>query len=155
MQQAIDNQPVLISPPLESNRTVWASLYRDFAESQGVAQTDAMRDTVWQWLVDPDHSVEGVVVQSTEGEPIGLAHFREFACPLSAAEALFLDDFYIAPAARGSGIARLLLGTVVQIARGRGLPVVRLLCNEANFRARAFYEPVSVRLDQVIYDIPT
>lgn len=83
----------------------WAALYAGYAAFYGVDQSPQMRARVWGWLMDPAHEVCGFVAQGDTGL-IGLAHCRPFARPLSAASGLFLDDLFVAPLARGSGLLR-------------------------------------------------
>lgn len=65
-----------------------------------MTQTPAIRDTVWSWLMDPAHQVEGLVAVDAAGRPVGIAHFRAFARPLSASTGGFLDDLFVCEAAR-------------------------------------------------------
>ena len=52
------------------------------------------------WLHDPLTEVEGLVCEDAEGRVIGLTYFRYFARPLVAATGCFLDDLFVALAAR-------------------------------------------------------
>lgn len=52
---------------------------------------------------------------------------------------VLLDEFYLAPAVRGRGWARLALDFAAQWARAQGASALRLELNQANARARALY----------------
>jgi GNAT superfamily N-acetyltransferase len=144
---------VSIVRPTEDHRAAWDLLYAGYAEFYGVAQTPAMRDRVWAWIHDPAHEVEGFVALDGAGQPTGLAHFRPFARPLSATVGGFLDDLFVAPAARGSGAADALIGAVAEEGRRRGWSVIRWITAEDNLRARAVYDRVAACTKWVTYDI--
>ena len=111
-----------------------------------------MRDRVWGWLMDADHSTFGLVAE-TDGALVGLAHLRPFARPLAASEGVFLDDLFVAPAARGSGVVDALMAAMSQIARDRGWGKVRWITADDNYRARTLYDKSAVRTMWVTYDL--
>ena len=118
------------------HRAAWDRLYAGYADFYRVEQTPAMRDRVWAWLMDPAHEVKGLVALDAAGEPIGIAHYRPYARPLSASTGGFLDDLFVAPAARGSGAAEALIRAVADIGRAHGWTVIRWITAEDNARAR-------------------
>lgn len=135
------------------DRAAWGRLYAGYADFYKVSQTEAMRDTVWSWLMDAGHGTTGLVAVDEAGL-VGLAHFRAFARPLSASTGGFLDDLFVDPAARGSGAADALLAAVAAHGRGQGWSVIRWITAEDNYRARALYDRVANRTKWVTYDIP-
>lgn len=141
-----------IRPPAPADRPAWDVLYAGYAGFYGVAQTPAMRDRVWSWLLDPGHETRGLLALQ-DGRPVGLAHFRAFARPLSATVGGFLDDLFVAPDARGSGAAAALIAAVKAEGQARGWSVIRWITAEDNDRARALYDRVATRTKWVTYDI--
>lgn len=143
---------MIIRPVALADKPDWARLYAGYAAFYKVEQTEAMRDTVWGWLMDPAHTTEGLVAE-LDGTVIGLAHFRAFARPLSASTGGFLDDLFVDPAARGSGAAEALLQALAAEGRNRGWTVIRWITAEDNYRARGLYDRVADRTKWVTYDI--
>ena len=140
--------------PLEPrHRDGWERLYAGYAEFYGVTQTAAMRATVWGWIADPAHAVKALVAEDAAGRPIGLAHFRPFARPLSASTGGFLDDLFVDPAHRGARVADALIEALAGIGRERGWSVIRWITAENNYRGRAVYDRVAVRTPWLTYDI--
>ena len=135
-----------------ADKPAWARLYAGYAAFYKVDQTEAMRETVWGWLMDPAHTTEGLVAEQ-DGVVIGLAHFRAFARPLSASTGGFLDDLFVDPAARGAGAAEALLQALANEGRNRGWTVIRWITAEDNYRARGRYDRVADRTKWVTYDI--
>lgn len=143
---------VRVRRPVEADRADWDRLYAGYASFYGVAQTAEMRDRVWSWIHDPGHEVEGFVAEG-EGGLVGLAHFRAFARPLSATTGGFLDDLFVAPEARGTGVAEALIGAVAEEGRRRGWSVIRWITAEDNARARKVYDRVAQATRWVTYDL--
>ena len=130
----------------------WEQLYADYAAFYGAAQTEAMRATVWAWLMDAAHGTEGLVAE-VDGEVVGLAHYRAFARPLSASVGGFLDDLFVGPEARGTGAAEALVQGVADVGRARGWTLIRWITAEDNYRARGLYDRVAEKAKWATYDI--
>jgi GNAT superfamily N-acetyltransferase len=143
-----------ILPVAPHHRADWDRLYAGYAEFYKVAQTPAMRDTVWSWLMDPAHEVKGLVAEDAQGRGIGLAHYRPFARPLAAGTGGFLDDLFVDPAARGQRLADALIEAVAAIGRERGWGVIRWITAEDNYRGRGVYDRVAQPTRWRIYDKP-
>ena len=142
-----------IRPVAPADRQGWDILYAGYAAFYGVDQTDAMRDRVWGWLMDPLHPVTGFVADEG-GTLTGLAHVRPFARPLSATTGGFLDDLFVAPEARGTGTAEALIAAVRNHGAARGWSVIRWITADDNARARALYDRLARQTRWVTYDIP-
>ena len=139
----------------QEHRDDWEKLYAGYAAFYRVAQTPEMRATVWGWLNDPSHEVEGLVALDASGRPIGIAHYRAFARPLAATTGGFLDDLFVAPDARGAGVAQALIDAIVETGRARGWTVIRWITAEDNYRARSAYDRISDRTQWITYEIKT
>jgi GNAT superfamily N-acetyltransferase len=137
----------------DGNRADWDALYAAYAEFYRSVQTAAMRDRVWSWLHDDDHVLEGLIALDGTGRGIGLAHFRPFARPLTAATGGFLDDLFVAPDWRGQGVADALVEAVVAEARRRGWVMVRWITANDNERARGLYDRIAEKTSWVTYQI--
>src|SRR3954454_4898798 len=85
----------------------WRVLYRGYADFYKAKQSDEMAAHVVSWLQDPDHEVQGLVVEEGEGELVGLAHCRQFARPLLESVGCYLDDLFVSPPRRVGGAADL------------------------------------------------
>jgi GNAT superfamily N-acetyltransferase len=142
-----------VIPIEQRHRAAWDVLYAGYADHYRVAQTAAMRDTLWSWLHDPAHEVCGLIAEDAAGRALGLAHYRAFVRPLCSRTACFLDDLFVDPAARGSGAAPALLAALRALARERGWDVVRWITADDNHRARTLYDKHATRTWWVTYDM--
>lgn len=144
---------VTTRPLTAADRTAWETLFAGYATFYKVDQTAQMRETVFGWLLDPDHSSNCIVALDAEGKLVGLTHYRPFTSQLRASTNCFLDDLFVDPAARGSGAAQALIDAVKQVASAKGWGVVRWITAEDNYRARAVYDTLATRTPWVTYDI--
>lgn len=146
------HDPVVVRPVLASDLLQWAELYRGYRDFYRLVPDEAVIERVWRWVTDDTHEVNALVAVH-DRNLIGLAHYRRFARPSSGTEGLFLDDLFTAPAARGMGAGRALLGHLSALAEREGGSVVRWITAEDNSRARALYDSTAVATRWVTYDM--
>ena len=135
-----------------TDQYAWDDLFATYAQFYRVPQSPEMRATVWAWLSDPSHEVNGLVADNN-GTLIGFAHYRSFARPLAAASGLFLDDLFVAEAARGSGAANALINAIKVSAAEEGYSIVRWITAADNALACGIYDKVAQATQWVTYDL--
>ena len=143
---------VVVRAVSEEDRASWRALYRGYRDFYKVPHSDEAIDTVWSWLHDEGHETRGLVAL-VDGVPLGLAHYRTFARPLSASHGLFLDDLFTSADARGRGVGSALLNRLAEIARDEGATVVRWITAGDNATALSLYDRVSTQTPWVTYDL--
>lgn len=134
------------------DRAGWEPLYLGYGAFYKVDMGRETLDTVWGWLHDPDHVVEGLVAE-LEGKLVGLAHFRAMPSPLRGTTIGFLDDLFVDPSARGARVGEKLLARLNAISAGRGWNKVRWITGDDNYRARTLYDRVSVKTQWNTYEM--
>ena len=133
----------------------WSRLHRGYLDFYESTRPDEVSAIVWDWLTDPDHELECLVVRAeADSEPVGIAHVRPFVRPLHGSVSGFLDDLFVAPEHRGTGAVDALLAGVRERARDRGWSTVRWITRASNSRARSTYDRLAVQTDLVTYDLP-
>jgi ribosomal protein S18 acetylase RimI-like enzyme len=142
-----------VIPPAQEHRSDWERLYAGYAEFYKVEQTAAMRDTVWRWIFDPERELEALVAVDGAGRAVGLAHYRPLLRPLRASVAGFLDDLFVEPGLRGTGVVQALMRKLAEIGRAKGWASIRWLTAEDNYRARAFYDTIAARTVFLTYEM--
>ncbi len=123
-----------------TDKKEWRALFDGYADFYRVTMDDATPDRVWHWLLDPAHSLEGLLTRNAQGQAVGLAHVRACPRPLGGCDIGFLDDMFVAPKARGSGAADALFAALRDLASQRGWPAIRWVTQHFNARGRAFYD---------------
>lgn len=143
----------LVRVPQDTDRRWWGELYRGYADFYQVEQSEADRERVWSCVGDPDHEVNALLAQRSDGRVVGLAHYRAFARPLSASIGCFLDDLFVDPAERGGGAADALLAELRRLAVVHRWSVVRWITADDNYRGRAKYDQYAARTRWITYDM--
>ena len=135
-----------------ADRSDWEALFAGYAAFYKVDQTPQMRETVFGWLMDPDHGSNCIVAQDASGL-VGFTHYRPFVSQLRAATNCFLDDLFVSPQARGTGAAQALIKAVETVAKNNGWGTLRWITAEDNYRGRGAYDKLATRTGWVTYDI--
>jgi GNAT superfamily N-acetyltransferase len=128
----------------QADRDAWAGLFRGYRDFYDLPHDEAVIDTVWGWLRDPAHELDGLVAVRDD-VPIGLAHWRRFSRPSRGGTAIFLDDLFLSPDARGGGAGTALLARLHRIAQDEGLLEVRWITSYANTDAQRLYDRLALR----------
>ena len=115
-------------------------LIRDLAAYE--RQPDAVQATVESLhgtLFGPTPTAEAIVAE-VDGEVVGVAlYFTNFST-WSGRDGLYLEDLYVAPQARGTGLGKALLQRLARIAVSRGCARVEWAVLDWNAPAIAFYK---------------
>jgi ribosomal protein S18 acetylase RimI-like enzyme len=148
-----DKHDYQVIPLRAEHRAEWERLYAGYAAFYKVEQTPQMRATVWQWIFDPENELEALVATDAAGKPVGLAHYRPMLRPLRAVVGGFLDDLFVEPGLRGSGVVQALMRKLAEIGRAKGWTTIRWLTAEDNYRARSFYDKVAARTVFLTYEM--
>jgi GNAT superfamily N-acetyltransferase len=143
---------ISIHPPVQSDYVLWCQLYSAYAEFYHVQQTQEMRDQVWSWLLDSHHEVKGFIAFDND-RAVGLVHYRSFSRPLTATTGGFMDDLFVTPSARNSGVGKKLIDAVTLVGKENNWSVIRWITAEDNQVARATYDKVATETSWVTYDI--
>lgn len=143
----------VVRPLEDSDLERWRHLYAQFAEHYTVPVDAAHQDRVWDWLMDPNHPLEGLVAVDTDGVAQGLAHVRPFARPLLGSVGGFLDDLLVDKGSRRSGAADALLNALRRLAIERDWVVIRWITADDNYRAKQVYDFYGTRTMWVTYDM--
>lgn len=134
------------------DESAWQTLYRGYRAFYELAGDPASVERTWRWVRDGEHGLLGIVAL-IDGEPVGLANLRWFARPSTATIGLYLDDLFVAPAARERGVARALLARAAEIGRASGASVVRWITAADNVTARRVYDEVARATPWITYDM--
>jgi GNAT superfamily N-acetyltransferase len=126
-----------------------------FNEYRGGAGLDIDTDVnarLWEWIHRPVNAVSGLVAVAAEGL-LGFAHYRRFPRPIVADEGIYLDDLYTRPAARGKGVARLIINHLAETARVGNLGILRWTTNPDNTTARKLYDSLATTATSETYNL--
>jgi ribosomal protein S18 acetylase RimI-like enzyme len=115
-----------------------AAYQRQFA---GGAQTDAHNEGFFARFLDPsDAGLLLVAGGGAAAETAGYATLYWTFSSVSATEVVLLNDLWVAPAHRGSGVGEALVAAAAAVARDRGASHLRWFTTLDNRRAQKLYE---------------
>ena len=130
----------------------WEKLYRGYADFYKVEMNNKILQTVWNWLHDKNHEVNGVVYE-VDGNIVGLAHYRRMPSPLRRQDIGFLDDLFVDPEYRGQKIGKKLLNKIKEISKANNWNLVRWQTDEDNFTAKKLYDKVATKTKKNVYEL--
>ena len=141
----------VIRPLTAADRPDWRRLwtgYLDFYESR---VSEAVYETTFARLLDPDVPEMAAFIAEANGAAQGLVHFLFHRHCWRIEDVCYLQDLFVAPGARGSGIGRVLIEAVYDEADRRGTPSVYWTTQEFNYRGRMLYDQVATRTPFIKY----
>jgi GNAT superfamily N-acetyltransferase len=131
------------------DRPAWEDLARGYKAFYRTPTTDEQCTAAWRQLQDEGSGFCGLgayLDDAPDGEPagtlVGIAHYL-FHPLMWYGDACYLQDLFVAEAARGKGAARALIERVAEMARSRGATRLYWTTQEDNARARLLYDKVA------------
>jgi GNAT superfamily N-acetyltransferase len=151
---------VIVAPLKSEDRPAWEELARGYKAFYRTPATDAQYEAAWRQLRDEGSGLCGLGAYlggAAGGEPagalVGITHYL-FHPMMWYGDACYLQDLFVAEAARGRGAARALIERVAEMARSRGAARLYWNTQEDNTRARLLYDKVARFNGFIRYDYP-
>ncbi|WP_158287691.1 GNAT family N-acetyltransferase [Falsiroseomonas bella] len=119
-----------------------AALLRDLNDEPGLSPERITHESVARDLIGDPRAL--VLVAEQDGEAVGVATAHPHYDTGASRWGLFLNDLYVAPAARRRGIARALVGAVAAEARRTGGRFVWWNADEGDELALRFHRSLDV-----------
>ncbi|GAA3627428.1 GNAT family N-acetyltransferase [Microbacterium awajiense] len=141
-----------ISPVTADDREEWMPLWRGYLEFYETVIPDAVTDRTFARIV-ADDSIHGALARDADGRAIGLVHWLFHPATWSIGPYCYLEDLFVAPRARRSGVGEALIAHVRARAVVRGASKVYWLTHHDNATARALYDRVATNSGSRHYEI--
>ena len=130
----------------------WAKLYNDYADFYKVTMNTRILDTLWGWIQDKNHDVNGICFEF-EGKIVGIAHYRTMARPIKAQYIGFLDDLYVETDFRGKKIAQKLINHLKSLSKANNWDGVRWITHSSNENAKKLYDKIANNTGFELYEL--
>jgi GNAT superfamily N-acetyltransferase len=99
-------------------------------------------------ITDPDGEGVQIIARDGEGNAVGFATIFWTWSTLSASRIGVMNDLFVAPEARGSGLAEALIAECVDRCRARGARSLGWQTAKDNLRAQSVYERVGAEREE-------
>ena len=130
----------------------WEKLYQGYADFYKVEITEKILNTVWNWLHDTKHELNGLVFE-VDKNIVAIAHYRRMPSPLRGKNIGFLDDLYVHPEFRGRKIAEEIINKLNEISKEKGWGLIRWITRNDNHSAKSLYDRIAKKSTWDVYEL--
>ena len=134
-----------------SDKVQWARLFVAYGVFYETAFTQEIVDGVFAKLVGDTTEIQGLVALNDD-KVVGFALYRALYDTFTDGPAWHLDDLFVDPAARGTGVATDLIEAVTIVARENGGGTIRWITAADNETAQRVYNKLATRKTWVTYE---
>ena len=131
----------------------WHRLWQDYLTFYGVTLSAEVTDHTWARMLDPASRLSGRFA-FLDGTMVGFAIHHHHASTWVAGDDCYLEDLFLAAAARGHGIGRALIGDLIVISRAKGCKRLYWHTDKGNVTARRLYDHYAKEDGHVRYRLP-
>jgi len=117
----------------------WRVLWGQYLAFYGVTLPPEVTNQTWDRIVDPATALRGRLAV-LDGEVVGFALHHTHLSTWASSFDCYLEDLYLAGAARGQGIGRALVDDLIAHCRAAGYSRLYWHTDERNTRARKLYD---------------
>ena len=140
-----------VRPLRPEDRAAWQPLWDGYLSFYRERLEPAVSDDVFDRLAAGAEDMWGLLAV-LDGQAVGLAHVILHPSTWTTGRYAYLEDLFVAPAGRGSGVARQLLAAVYARADALGADRVYWHTQEYNGAARSLYDQVGRRTSFIVYE---
>ena len=134
------------------DRPAWEPLWDAYTRFYEHEPDQHLSDLAWQRFHDADEPMYALGAFE-EGRLLGITHFLFHRSTSLANHTCYLQDLYTVVEARGRGVGRALIESVVEQAREAGSARVYWMTHETNDTARVLYDKLAERSGFIQYRI--
>ena len=130
----------------------WSKLYYGYAEFYKVPMNQGILDTLWGWIHDNNHIVNGICYE-LDSSIVGIAHYRTMPRPIKGQYIGFLDDLFVDPEFRGKTIAQKLINHLKSLSKGNNWNGIRWITHSSNENAKKLYDKIAHNTGFELYEL--
>jgi GNAT superfamily N-acetyltransferase len=134
---------VIVRPLALADEADWRRLWADYLTFYGTHVAEPVYQATFARNLDPALDDCLCLVAEAGGRLVGLAHLIWHGHNWRVENVCYLQDLYVDPDVRGSGVGRALIEAVYAEADWRGTPAVYWLTQDFNEPARRLYDRVA------------
>lgn len=131
--------PHTIRDARPEDEAAWRGLWAQYLDFYDVTLMPDVTAATWARLMDPASPVK-MRLAVVDGAAVGFAIHLHHPSTWVAGEDCYLEDLFLAPAARGKGLGRALIDDLIALARTKGWHRLYWHTDEGNAQARKLYD---------------
>ncbi len=136
----------------EPDHADWLPLWRGYLAFYRADLPETTTDLTFARLIGPAETTMGAFfVRDESGRALGFAHWMDHRSCWTPGDYCYLQDLFVAPEARGRGVATALIEAVAEAAQKRNCSRVYWITHETNFTAQSLYNKVAERSGFIQY----
>ncbi len=141
---------MIIRDAVATDQAAWLGLWQGFLDFYHEALSPQITAFTWTRLIDPASPMK-MRLAIVDDTPAGFAIYQHHPSTWVFGDDCYLEDLFVAPAARGQGIGRALIDDLFSLARAKGWQRVYWHTDEANLTAQALYDSIGPRDGHIRY----
>lgn len=133
---------IVIRPLCATDEADWRRLWTGYLDYYETSVPELVYATTFARLLGDDPQDFNGLIAEVDGQPMGLAHYLFHRHCWKVENVCYLQDLYVDPAARGTGLGRALIEAVYAAADANGTPAVYWLTQHFNDTGRRLYDRI-------------
>ena len=130
-------------PLHDEDEAQWRTLWTEYLSFYETKVSEEICQTTFKRLIDPARPQQVCFVAEQDRKLIGLVHVVYHAHNWRVEDVAYLQDLYVAPQARGTGVGRILIEAAYEAADANGTPTVYWMTQDFNEPARKLYDRIA------------
>lgn len=134
---------IRIRPLTAADEAPWRRLWTAYLVFYETTLPEAVYTSNFARMLSRDpREVRGLIAE-LDGMPAGFVHYHFQRTCWSVADVVYLEDLFVDPAARGTGLGRRMIEAVYAAADAVGAPEVYWITRDSNHTARKLYDQIA------------
>ena len=143
----------VIRPLVEGDWDQWKPLWASYLDFYRATLSEETSLNTFERLTRGDGDMFALLAVSDQGEGAGVVHCVVHPTTWSRRPSCYLEDLFVTPAARGTGLGRRLLREAKRASVERGAERLYWHTQEYNGRARSLYDLVARPTSFIVYEM--
>ena len=135
--------PIVIRPLEPRDQADWHRLWTAYLAFYNTTVPESVYASTFARLLGDDARDFNGLIAELDGQPVGLTHYLFHRHCWKIEPVCYLQDLFVAPEARGTGLGRALIEAVYARADAEGAPGVYWLTQDFNHEARLLYDRIA------------
>ena len=133
---------ITIRPITLSDKSRWLELFREYVIFYKSKVSDEQFELTWQ-RIHSDFNIYGLIAE-LDGQIVGIAHYMFRPSTWDVEDFCYLEDLFVDPKVRGTGVGRALINELEKIAIAKGSKRLYWTTATDNKVARKLYDKVAI-----------